>query len=730
MSRALRVSLFCACVILGGALPSAGAVSVFPNPVQFGTVSENTTGFPVYVDLTDTTASAVTITNMAITGANSADFTFGPWTCVGVISGNQTCQMYMTFTPNAVGNISATLAITVSGVANPINIPLVGSGGNPVPNVTSISPPGVYVNTPTTKVTINGTGFLSSSLVYLQNAPNPLPTTFVSATQITAQVPDTALANTGQVSLWVANPQPGGGTGSFSLQVVSEEPSISSVTPASVIAGTPSEPLLVNGQNFLATSKVQWNGTNIPTTYISSTQLQAQPPAADFANAGIVQLAVNNPAPGTLSPPTIFNVTYPVTVNVLNLPANALVWDPFAQVIYASLPSTDGPNGNSIAVINPATGAVTGYFFAGSEPNKIALDSNSKFLYVGLNGNGSIQRLNLPAFTPDIQINLGAIQGSGPNTAAALAVSPTNAHLLAVALGQGNCCGGGPLEFFSDASKLANSVSSSAMNQLAFASGTTLYGYESNTLSQVTVSATGGTLAQQWSGLVDGNTIQYSGGLIFGGSGEEFNPTTGLLLGTFDVGNVCCGPTPQVFPDFNINRAFALGQTPFFNGLGITSYNLTQFTPLAVANLSGLIPAFNSSTPSNLIQWGSNGLAFILTNGCCGTTTSQVVLIQSPGLFLTATKNVNPVPVPSAPTPGTVTHGAANFRLTLKGTGFVPGSTVTWNGKTWPSSYVNSKQLTVYVPKAAVAKPGTAAIQVKNPTPGGGKSNPVTLTIE
>jgi hypothetical protein len=159
------------------------------------------------------------------------------------------------------------------------------------------------------------------------------------------------------------------------------------------VAGTASEPILVNGQNFMATAKVQWNGTSIPTTYLSSNQLQAQPTTAQLATAGMIQLSVANPSPGTISPAKIFNVTFPVNLTVLDLAANALVWDPFAQVVYASLPSSYGTNGNSIAVINPSTGAVTGYHFAGSEPMKLALDSTSKYLYVGLNGNGSIQRL-------------------------------------------------------------------------------------------------------------------------------------------------------------------------------------------------------------------------------------------------------------------------------------------------------------------------------------------------
>jgi hypothetical protein len=731
MNRNLRVALVGACLALTGTLALAAVpVVVYPDPIQFGTVPLNSTGSPLGIYLTNTTANSINVSNITISGTNSSNFAFYGFPCIGTISGNQTCEMGMTFTPSAMGNLSATLLITVTGVSTPISIPLQGAGGNPIPNIMSLSPPTVYVNSPTTTITINGSGFLSSSVVYLQNSSTPLPTTFVGATQIKTQVPDTVLSATGAVGLYVANPPPGGGTAFTSLQIVAPEPSIGSLSPISIVAGTASEPILVNGQNFMAGAKVRWNGTSIPTTYLSSNQLQAQPTTAQLATASIVQLAVTNPSPGTISSPVTFNVTYPVNLTVLNLPANDLVWDPFAQVIYASVPSSYGSNGNSTAVIKPSTGTITGFFFAGSEPTKLALDGTSKYLYVGLNGSSYIQRFNLPSLTPDIQISLGSTQNAGPNVAAAIAVSPANAHTIAVEITQGGCCSG-PLEFFTDSTKLANSVASPQMNQLVFASGTTLYGYVPNSLSQVAVSATGGSLIQQWYGTVTGNSFQYSGGLIFGGNGQEFNPATGLLQGTFDVGSPCCGNGgPQVLPNSAINRAFALGYTPFFNSLGITSYNLTQFTPLGVASLAGLSSSYNSPYTSKFIQWGTNGLAFILTSGCCGNPSSQVVLVQSPSLLLTASKTVKPVPALKSSTPTTVSHGTGNFRLTLRGSGFVPGSVVTWSGKARSASYVSASQMTVYVRADLIASAGTANIAVKNSTPGGGTSNSLTFTIK
>jgi len=226
-----------------------------------------------------------------------------------------------------------------------------------------------------------------------------------------------------------------------------ETPRPSSANPAKAPCAVARDmPIVINGTNFMTGATVLWNGKTIPTTYLSTTQLQAQPAAKQVGTPNIVQLAVANPAPGTTSTSINFNVTYPAKVTVLNLPANSLIWDPYAQRIYASLPSSYGTHGNSIAVINPATGGVGGFYFAGSEPNQLALSNDSSYLYVGLNGNGSVQRLDLPAFTPDIDVSLGTgTYQDEPNTASSLQVYPSDPHSWAAALGSTNCCNEGPL---------------------------------------------------------------------------------------------------------------------------------------------------------------------------------------------------------------------------------------------------------------------------------------------
>jgi trimeric autotransporter adhesin len=149
-------------------------------------------------------------------------------------------------------------------------------------------------------------------------------------------------------------------------------------------------------------------------------------------------------------------------------------------------------------------------------------------------------------------------------------------------------------------------------------------------------------------------------------------------------------------------------------------------------DLSGLSTGSGPFSPATakLIPWGTNGLAFILSNNCCGSTTTQVVLVQSPTLLLTSTKSVSSVPVATSTNPTSVNHGPGNVLMTLKGSGFVPGSVVTWNGKARSVSYMSKNEMKVYVPATALASAGAASIVVKNPAPGGGNSNTLTFTVK
>jgi hypothetical protein len=88
-----------------------------------------------------------------------------------------------------------------------------GSSGvmsNPTPKIASISPNSATRGGPAFELTVNGGNFVSGATVQWNGTVQP--TTFVSGTQLTAQIPADDIAVAGTQNVIVFNPSPGGGT--------------------------------------------------------------------------------------------------------------------------------------------------------------------------------------------------------------------------------------------------------------------------------------------------------------------------------------------------------------------------------------------------------------------------------------------------------------------------------------------------------------------------------------
>ena len=73
---------------------------------------------------------------------------------------------------------------------------------------------------------------------------------------------------------------------------------VTSLVPSRTTAGGPAITLTVNGANFGATSVVRWNGADLHTTFVSSSQLQTAVPASLVATQGTAEVTVFTPGPG------------------------------------------------------------------------------------------------------------------------------------------------------------------------------------------------------------------------------------------------------------------------------------------------------------------------------------------------------------------------------------------------------------------------------------------------
>ena len=73
-------------------------------------------------------------------------------------------------------------------------------------------------------------------------------------------------------------------------------PSVTSLSPSSKIGGGNQFLLTVNGTDFRDNSVVNWNGSFVPTTFVSTHELVATITASDIAKSGTVTVSVLNPA--------------------------------------------------------------------------------------------------------------------------------------------------------------------------------------------------------------------------------------------------------------------------------------------------------------------------------------------------------------------------------------------------------------------------------------------------
>jgi hypothetical protein len=240
--------------------------------------------------------------------------------------------------------------------------------------------------------TVTGTGFTNTSTV--QWGGVALATTFVSSTQLTATITAADLAAGALVQV---NVKDGANTtNTLPFTVLNPVPTIVSISPTTVTAGTNGLVLTVNGSGNTYTSGtvVLFNGSTRTTTFVNSNQVTATLTANDLAASATVPIDTFNPQPGggpdlNAAPPTLTindpiptlssispttklagSGAFTLTVNGTNFAANSVVnFNGNAKTttfvnsmqLTASILATDIATGGSdpVTVTNPAPGGGT-----------------------------------------------------------------------------------------------------------------------------------------------------------------------------------------------------------------------------------------------------------------------------------------------------------------------------------------------------------------------------------
>lgn len=447
-------------------------------------------------------------------------------------------------------------------------------------------------------------------------------------------------------------------------------PTISSISPTSVIAGAASVTLTVNGTNFVSTSTVEVNGQSETTTFVSATQLTAAIPAAQLTSGGNLPVVVMNGSlssgPGT---PVNFAVNNPV-------PAISSI-SPTSEPVGASSPviTVTGTGFLSATTIN-VNGTARTTAYGSSTQVSVTLTA------ADVSATGS---LALTAANP--------APGGGASPAVALAVNNPSVGVLTLSPSVLAIGGTSPAKITVTGNTF---VPASVVNVNGSPRATT---YVSSTT--LTFMATVADQAAQAAFPVTVTNPAPGGGT---------SPVATLSIGV--PLPVIASVSPSTFivgsPDTPITVSgtnFAANSVVNWNGSALTT---SPYFGYAGFQLIATVPA------ADLTSAGTAELT-VSTAGVTTSTPFQVSITNPPAPTLTSISPVaGPIGVP--------------VQVTLTGTGFTLNSTVAINGANIAATVVSSTEIAVNVPASGLSLPGNLNFTVTTPAPGGGTSVPVLFT--
>ena len=316
-----------------------------------------------------------------------------------------------------------------------------------------------------------------------------------------------------------------------------------------------------------------------------------------------------------------------INAKTINLATNDLIFDPGTQRMYASVPGNPG----SIIPLDPVTGTLGQPIPVGNGPFKLALSDNKQFLYVGLDGEAAVQRVDLATQTAGLKFSLGSDPFFGPFYVEDMEVLPGSPQSIAIARKYKSVSPrhAGLAIYDNSVQRPTTTPGHTGSNVIEFsASASRLYGYNQESTEfgfrRMTVDASGVTILDVFDSFMGdlisgfGVDIKFDGGRIYTTSGRVIDPEVRTVVGIFSLpstfGNL-------VKPDATIGRVFFLTRDGVSGTWSIRAFDPNTRQLLGSENIPGV-----TGDPGSLIRWGSKGLAFRTTGG-------QVFLVESPNLI-------------------------------------------------------------------------------------------------
>jgi len=465
--------------------------------------------------------------------------------------------------------------------------------------------------------------------------------------------------------------------------------------------------LVVYGTNFFPESQVMVNGSVRTTNYVYQANLIATLTPADLAQAGELSVAVVNPSPGGGNSNSFVATVYTA---MRNIQFRDTVYDSISGRIFASVYPSSQTYAGQVVAIDPVSARVISAWTVGNGPNQLAISDDGQLLYVGLDDDKKVAQVAVGSGTVNFTVGLGNDPDfQNPMVADALRVLPGHPHAWVATLcgvGFGPC--GEGVAVFDDNVQRANRVFENQLqsDSLLFIGqdtanlfGTT-YFQSPPSFYQFAIDAAGVSLTHEMNNFdfnFGGGALDSDGTSIYVSNGQVIDPTT-LTLKPISFSNNSNSLAFKVdVPTSHIYFSSTVYLFPSIGNFQIAAYDL------ATQQQTGLIPLLEAPQPFKMHRWGTNGLAL----------SSQLSLL----LFRTGITNSIVTPIQfalSGLVPNTVQAGSSDLSVTISGSGFAAGDTVTVNGTLVQTSDITPTQLNVTVPAALLSVPGDLQIAVSD----------------
>jgi hypothetical protein len=677
--------------------------------------------------------------------------------CTQAIPVGQSCTLFVRYTPTAVETDNSALTLVSNASVTQAVLPLQGSGvvatlvvanapqfdytlvgqtSQPVQlDIQNQGGAALTINLANSKISgdfsLKGLGSCSASLQSGQYCTLPV---YFTPTAPGSRTGTLQIASNDPVHPLVSVPLQGTGyTGS-------PIPQITTLSSQLVLAGVGETEFLVQGFGFSPTSIVQLNGVAQQTTYMSASILKANLSASSLPASAYGEIAVTvlTPAPGGGESAPYVLTQY----QSLAIQSAFLIDEPVGKMLYASIPAAATSNPNTVVPINPVTATAGTPIPVGNDPSVLAVSADGAYLYVALNADHTIQRINLATLAVERTFALPVDPEFGSLQVMDMHVVPGSPTEVVVSL---EIPYGDPAEdgaaLFNDAGLVnwlqgALAEPNLKIDNFAFTDNPiAIYAmtpYDGAGLDELILDTTGLQLSSSGGccvpapGYVNvGADVVSDGALLYTTLGQVWNPVTNQLISTYGVPS---GPgMNSVISDTSSGKTYFLNTYGLYDGytaLTILAFDQKSSTETASLALSAYSPSA-PYTGTQLVRWGANG--FALRGAAAPATPSNAVELFTSSIA--SNSNVNPVPVAGSLSPASTPAGGADFTLTITGSNFISGSTVQWNGSPRLTAVVSPTLLTAAIYASDIATMGTAQVSVMSPGNGSGASAALPFTI-